>query len=118
MDHIITKNVRRPGEPGTIKLQRIYGDDLVCVRYKYDYKKKKRYKTIELLVDEKDWEPCSTDQYCYKRVYIKIGSHEMELQKNIKAAGAIWNAEKKAWKLAVQVVRDMDIEDRIVIDIG
>lgn len=114
MDHIITKNIRKPGEPETIKLQRIYGDDLVCVRYKYDYKKKKRYKTVELLVDEKDWEPVKSDRYCHKRVYVQINRYEKILQKKIKEAGGIWSHKKRLWKLPIQTVRDLNLEERIV----
>jgi len=114
MEHIITKNIRKPGEPGTIKLQRIYGDDLVCVRYKYDYKRKKKYKTVELLIEEQDWEPASTDKYCHKRVYVQISLHEKILQQKIKDAGGIWNHEKKLWKIPIQTVRNLNLEERIV----
>ena len=34
-----------PGANGTKALLREYGDQLVCVRYRYDNKKHKRYKT-------------------------------------------------------------------------
>src|SRR3972149_11688377 len=32
-------------------------DRLICVRYRYDAQRKKRFKTVELLVDERDWQP-------------------------------------------------------------
>ncbi len=37
----------KPGEPGTKKLLREYGDHLVCVRYRYDAQNRKRLKTVE-----------------------------------------------------------------------
>ena len=46
-----------PGQKGTKQLLAQYGDRLICVRYRYDPKRKKRLKTVELLVAERDWEP-------------------------------------------------------------
>ena len=114
MDHIITKNIRKAGQPGTKKFQKIYGDDLICIRYKCDYKRKKRYKTIELLVDEKDWNPPVNDAYRYRRIYIKILGSEETMRERIISAGGIWNGEKKLWKVPIQVVWDLGLEDRLI----
>ena len=54
---MFVKTVRRPGEKGTQKLLAQHGDRLVCVRYRYDPQTLKRYKTIELIVEESDWQP-------------------------------------------------------------
>ena len=40
----------KPGQRGTKKLAAQYGDRLVCVRYRYDEKLKKRFKTVELIL--------------------------------------------------------------------
>ncbi|WP_322512865.1 hypothetical protein [Chloroflexus sp.] len=47
----------KPGQRGTKKLQAMYGDRLVCVRYRYDAEHGRRLKTIELIVEEKAWLP-------------------------------------------------------------
>ena len=47
----------KPGQKGTKQLLAQYGDRLICVRYRYDAQRKKRFKTVELLVAECDWEP-------------------------------------------------------------
>ena len=47
----------KAGKNGTIKLLRKYGEQLICVRFRSDMKNKKRYKTIELIIDEWNWEP-------------------------------------------------------------
>ena len=44
-----------PGQRGAKKLLTQYGDRLVCVRYRYDDKRQKRIKTVELIVEEEDW---------------------------------------------------------------
>jgi hypothetical protein len=38
----------KPGKKGTKQLLTQYGDRLVCVRYRYDAQRKKRFKTVEL----------------------------------------------------------------------
>lgn len=45
----------RPGRKGTHKLQRIFGERLVCVRYRYDEAAGRRYTTVELIVDSGPW---------------------------------------------------------------
>ncbi len=47
----------RPGQKGTKKLVVKYGDRLVAVRYRYDAEQKRRYKTVELIVEESPWSP-------------------------------------------------------------
>jgi len=42
----------KPGQKGTKQLLAQYGDRLICVRYRYDVQRKKRLKTVELLVAE------------------------------------------------------------------
>ena len=74
-EYIKTKSIRKPGEPGTKKLTQIYGNDLICVRYKYDYKLKKRYKTIELQIEETPWIPNNNDRFYKKPVYILVHYH-------------------------------------------
>lgn len=47
----------RPGDSGTKKLTQRYGDRLICVRYRKDDQQKRRYTTIELIVDEGPTDP-------------------------------------------------------------
>lgn len=46
-----------PPRPGTVGLLAEYGPRLLFVRYRYDAKKKRRYKTAEIIVDEVYWQP-------------------------------------------------------------
>lgn len=39
----------KPGQKGTRKLVDIYGDALVCVRYRYDEESRARVKTVEII---------------------------------------------------------------------
>lgn len=51
------KSTLSPGSKGAKQLTEQYGDQLICVRYRYDETKQKRYKTVELIVDEQEWAP-------------------------------------------------------------
>ncbi len=102
-----------PGQNGTKQLLKEYGDQLVCVRYRYDKTEGKRYKTVELIVDEQNWQPgvsLKPDQ----KVHIRIGYGERELRERVKAAGGFWDAEKRAWFVSYSWVVCMGLDQRLV----
>jgi hypothetical protein len=45
----------RPGMAGTKKLLARFGERLVCVRYRYDRASGRRFKTVELIVQDVAW---------------------------------------------------------------
>lgn len=51
------KSTLTPGQKETKQPTEKYGDQLICVRYRYDSSKQKRYKTVELIVYEQEWTP-------------------------------------------------------------
>jgi hypothetical protein len=107
------KSKLRPGENGTRTLHKQYGEQRVCVRYRYDEQRRKRYKTVELIIDEKDWIP-DTLVPANKRVYFKIGYGERELREQVKLAGGYWNPDKKAWHLEYRKVIELGLEPRSI----
>ena len=102
-----------PGENGTKGLLKQYGEQLVCVRYRYDQKRRKRYKTVELIVDEKDWLP-ETRIPATRRVYFRIRYGETGLRERVKQAGGYWNPAKRAWHLEYSAVIQLGLEKRII----
>ncbi len=50
------KRIMHPGQPGTKKLMKKYGNKMLCVRYRYDEEKMMMYKTIEIIIDAKPWQ--------------------------------------------------------------
>jgi hypothetical protein len=42
----------KPGQPGTKRLLAQYGTRLICVRHRYDPHRQKKYKTVEIVVEE------------------------------------------------------------------
>ena len=107
--------ILKPGQRGTKKLAAEYGHRFVCARYRYDPIRKKRLKTVELIVEEKYWKPES-----YQRMvpnvaaYIRIDIQESRLRQTVKDAGGKWNPVHKVWELPLSTVYELDLEDRIV----
>ena len=107
------KATLKPGQNGTKLLLKQYGDQLVCVRYRYDQFKRKSYKTIELIVEEKDWIP-DTLVKPEKPVSVRVDFNEVELRTLIKEAGGYWNPKKKVWTISYMTAHDLGLERRIV----
>lgn len=105
----------KPGQKGTKKLVQEYGDNLVCVRYRYDEKSQKRFKTIELIIEEIPWNPKEAQKVgkMNEITEVSIGYNERELRNLVKKAGGVWNNQKKAWELEYRKIIELNLEDRI-----
>ena len=106
-----------PGQNGTKQLLKKYGDQLVSVRYRYDKARRKRIKTIELIIDEQDWIP-GVKIPPDRKVSLKIGFGETELREQVKSAGGYWNPDKKVWMLSYHNVLRMGLERRVIDELG
>ncbi|NJN15718.1 MAG: hypothetical protein HC822_05260 [Oscillochloris sp.] len=106
---------RRPGQPGTKALVELYGDRLVCVRYRYDAEKRRRYKTVELIIDEGPWNPAPPPLAPDTIVYLRVGWGEYDLVKTIKLAGGTWREDIKYWSLRYDRVVRHGLLDRMVV---
>lgn len=117
------KTVRKPGEPGTQKLVAKYGKRLVSVRYRYDPQAGKRYKTVELIIAEEDWQPAGGTpqnsppppaQPSTPIVPVRIDYTEQDLQRQIKAIGGTWDRRKRLWYAPEEYVKRIGLTSRIV----
>jgi len=111
---LITRRTVYPGAPGSQKWQKLYGDKLLCVRYKYDDQKNKRITTIELIADEQEWQPNTTFIPKNKIVHLQIKYGEIDLARKVKSLGGKWNKEKKVWEIAYRFVQALGLSNRIV----
>jgi argonaute-like protein implicated in RNA metabolism and viral defense len=108
-----------PGQRGTKKLTQKYGDQLVCVRYRYDTERNRRYKTVELIVDEIPWIANSGTKYkgparSDKVVFVRVGYGERGIRNRVKEAGGKWNSAEKVWSLPYRKAVEFGLEKRIV----
>ena len=112
----------QPGQPGTKRYTRQYGESLVCVRYRRDAANSRRVTTVELIVDDgfyrEETNPIIKAMYASpnRNVYVRVGYEETWLRMQIKAVGACWVAEKKLWKIRYREVQKLEITDRIIED--
>jgi hypothetical protein len=105
----------RPGQAGTKKLLREYGDRLVCVRYRYDLEQKRRLKTVELIIEEIPWQPSFAHMQLHRIMPIWVRDDEVGLQEEVKAVGGKWNRQRKLWELPYHEVVALGLLDRIVL---
>lgn len=105
-----------PGQAGTRRLLNEHGDRLVCVRYRYDRAGRRRYKTIELIVDEAAWWPGKHKLRLDSLV--KIWTHETELvlHDQIWRGGGKWNSRGRFWRLTYRQACKLRLQDRIILD--
>jgi len=66
-----------------------YDDSFVCIRYRYDEKARKRYKTVEIVVSESDWTPPLARYPDDALVPLKIGIKGTAAQEQVLGVGGI-----------------------------
>lgn len=98
-----------PGQNGTKRLQAEYGAALVCVRYRQDGRK--RYTTVELVIDEQELP--SPAPSIKQLVAVAIGYQEREQRNRAKQAGAVWDTNQRVWIMPRAVAVNLGMEDRI-----
>jgi hypothetical protein len=106
--------ILQPGQPGTKKLVERYGDNLVCVRYRYDEENGTILKTIEIIIDKR---PRQTEAKMIpknKIMNIRISIDEIESRKRVKSAGGKWDPQRQVWQLSYEKVTELGLSDRIV----
>lgn len=108
------KRIVRPGQPGTKKLVARYGDNLICVRYRYDAENNRTLKTIELVIENQPWQPNPEKIPLNKIVDLQIAIGETELRNRVKKAGGKWNPQKQVWHLPYREVLELELTERIV----
>jgi hypothetical protein len=86
----------------------------VCVRYRYDERQRKRFKTVELIVEEKAWDPPAPPAEKEKLVGVRIAVAEVELRERVKQAGGWWDAQRRVWELQYERAVTLGLAGRIV----
>jgi hypothetical protein len=106
----------KPGQKGTKKLLAIYGEDLVCVRYRYDVDTGMRIKTAEIVVERKSWTPPALQFGADEMVPVRIQVVEKVLQRMARSVGGVWDAKAKVWRVRYGEILGTELEKHIVLD--
>ena len=80
------------------------------MRYRDDLSAGKRYKTVELIIDE--WSD-SADPRDGEWTKVRIGYYERGLRDLVKSAGGYWDREKRLWWLRIVEVKRLGLEGRV-----
>ena len=109
-----SKRKLKPGDPGTQKFLQRYGEDLVCVSYRYDAITERRFTTVELIVEAGPWQKNQYRIPHNKIVCIRVDYTETQLRKLVRNAGGKWNAQERVWELQYGEVKQLGLTKRIV----
>ena len=81
------------------------------MRYRYDASRKKRIKTVELVVAESDWEPrFAPDEI----VALRVAYPDVATRTRVKQAGGTWKSDRTVWQLRYDRVVALGLRRRIV----
>lgn len=105
----VTRSLR-PGQPGTIKLRRIHGPALLCVRYRENEAGTLRYTTIELVIDTRPMR--RHNPQTSPMVRISLQESNQELRRQLIAKGAEWDGGSKTWTLTLAAARALKVLPR------
>ena len=106
-----------PGKAGTKSLLKRFGDELICVRYRYNAEKEECVKTIELVVDRKPWKPYEKRMVpAHKIMPLRVKYGEIHIGRLIRQAGGVWNRARKVWELRYDQIQALGLTDRIIED--
>lgn len=86
----------------------------MCVRYRYDEQLQKRFKTVELIVEEYDWKPDEKRNPSDRTVPIRVVASERAVRLQVKQAGGIWNPQLQVWELRQEQVSALGLASRMV----
>ena len=86
----------------------------MCVRSRYDAQRKKRFKTVELMVAERDWDSPAPRCTADTMVGVRVGFAEAAMRERVKQAGGKWNRRRKVWDMRDDQVVALQLEARIV----
>jgi hypothetical protein len=84
------------------------------VRYRYDTQQKKWFKTVELIIAEREWDPPAPRLAADAIVGVRVDFAEVEIREQVKQAGGKWNRSRKVWELHYTQVVALKLELCIV----
>ncbi len=109
-----------PGQKGSIKFLKEWGEQLVTVRYRKSPETTQILTTIEIVVDrhpmaEPDTHIRGLLTHNNKQpVALKIYYQEEELRRRGKQAGALWSKQLKLWITKREIAVSLGLLDRVV----
>ncbi len=107
--HVRVTKTLRPGQPGTLRLLRRYGDALLCVRYREDGNGQRRCTTVELIIDEGPVQRRLTDRTL---VQVQLPWNDEQTRARALKLGARWNPAHRRWTLSLKLAKSLGLAYR------
>ena len=111
--HVDVRKTLRPGERGTRKLLKVYGDALVAVCYRHDEAAGVRLKTAEIVVARAKLNR-SSSLAPSALVYAKVEPWEKPLHEKLKKGGARWDPALRLWRMRYDTAFALGLRRRIL----
>jgi hypothetical protein len=108
----------QPNQDGAQQLREQYGEQLVCVRYRYDETTKERWKTVELIIEKSAWDPPKPQWPVDTLVALQVAAQEREVRQQVKAAGGKWTPKAVVRELPYGHVVSLGLTARIVSQVA
>lgn len=100
----------KPGDPGTRRQVERFGQELLCVRYRYDEERHERLTTVEIVVDRG---PRAVPVAANQHVGVRLRFEEADLRHRVREAGGQWDPRRKLWWLPWSAVLRLGLADRV-----
>ncbi|MBI1922022.1 MAG: hypothetical protein HYS23_13175 [Geobacter sp.] len=94
----------KPGQKGTHRLVKQFGEALLCVRYRYDEETGENLTTVEIVVDRRPGDR-KLRYRDMELVAVSVPYTEKALQERLKRAGGRWDPEAKLWRVLYGNIR-------------
>ena len=82
------------------------------MRYRYDKQRRVRLKTVEIIVEERPWQP----PFRFRDedlTPVPVGYGETAVREQLRKVRAMWNPEAKVWLVPYGKIRGTELETRI-----
>ena len=103
----------KPGQPGTKRLLEQYGAQLICVRYRYDAVARKRVKTVEIVIEENEWQPPPPPLKAEDIVLLHTGFVGPVQEQQLRAAGGRWDSKRCLWLIRYEAAVNLGLSAHV-----
>lgn len=110
------RKTMRPGEPGTRRHLRDWGDRLVCVRHRVDPAKGLRFTTVEIVASAKRPTQPRREPHPDALVYARVGRDEWELERRLRTTkSATYDPALNVWRMRYETAVRLRLKRRLLL---
>jgi hypothetical protein len=110
------RKTMRPGEPGTRRHLRDWGERLVCVRHRVDPAKGLRFTTVEIVASAKRLARQKREPHPDALVYVRVGRDEWELERRLRTTkSATFDTDLNVWRMRYETAERLRLKRRLLL---